>query len=758
MARTARRAAWLLVVLVLGTWVVAAVAAGTGLAPRAGGSSTTPDSLGAPGAGPVVVVGVPGLTWDLVSPQGTPEIHALAEEGGAAALVLRGTHEVTCAADAWLTLGAGQRAATDVEGCGDAGSGGAPTSDRAAPVQAREVVTADGDGAQVDPAVWDRWVQEGLRRSLVARPGTLADSVEAAGSCVAAYDPLAALGAADEEGRVAAYLPGDQLLPDRLAPGCAVHLMSTPSVTTPDRAARTARPEPRDEVVVDEQVLGEVDAAVGALADRLPARSSLLLAGLGHPGDEAVATALVVHPVAAGTEGASLTSGSTNQRGLVQLTDLTPTVLVGAGAGDGRLPDALAGAPVTAAADPDGLAHAQDLAAAASGAKTLAPAVLGTAAVLLVPVLALGLVRRWGRVVAVVSTVATAVPVATWLAGLLPWWRPERPAVALTAGVLGAAALVAVLAWAGPWRRHLLGPPAVVAAVTLAVVGADALCSSRLGLVSVLGLQPVTAGRFYGQGNVGFGTVLGAFLVVAAAVLSWLPGDRAGGERGAEPSGAAVRGGAGGRAGRGVGAALAVLLLGGGLTLVNAAPWGGADFGGVPATVVATGLLVLTALGLRWRARNLLGLAVLGVLVAAAVMVLDWLRGPERRTHLGAFVQQVIDGQALGIVTRKLDQSLGILVDYPLSWLAVAALVAVAVVVVRRPRWSARLWEPAGAHPAAMAGVVAMVLGWVLNDSGIAVVALALAVLVGAALTVLGGSWTVGRAGADRRSSTASVT
>src|SRR5690606_11726355 len=136
--------------------------------------------------------------------------------------------------------------------------------------------------------------------------------------------------------------------------------------------------------------------------------------------------------------------------------------------------------------------------------------------------------------------------------------------------------------------------------------------------------------------------------------------------------------------------------------------------------------------------RTLLGLGLLGLVVAAVVMTLDWLRGPERRTHLGEFVQRVLDGEALGVVTRKLDQSLGILVSYPLSWLAVVALVLVAAVVVRRPGWSEPLWRHPGLHPAAVAGLVAVALAWALNDSGIAVVALALTVLVAAALHVLG--------------------
>src|SRR5690606_18190073 len=124
---------------VLLAWLLAAVLAAVGVAPRAQAPPVEP----APAGGPVVVVGVPGLTWDLVATDGEgggsdppPAVSLLAAEGGAAALGLRGTHATTCAADAWLTLGAGQRAATDVDGCVDAGPDDGATGDGTAPVLA----------------------------------------------------------------------------------------------------------------------------------------------------------------------------------------------------------------------------------------------------------------------------------------------------------------------------------------------------------------------------------------------------------------------------------------------------------------------------------------------------------------------------------------------------------------------------------------------------------------------------------------------
>ena len=38
---------------------------------------------------------------------------------------------------------------------------------------------------------------------------------------------------------------------------------------------------------------------------------------------------------------------------------------------------------------------------------------------------------------------------------------------------------------------------------------------------------------------------------------------------------------------------------------------------------------------------------------SALISVLDWARGPDRRSHLGNFVQRIIDGDALDVVARK---------------------------------------------------------------------------------------------------------
>src|SRR5690606_29772399 len=109
---------------VLLAWLLAAVLAAVGVAPRAQAPPVGP----APAGGRVVVVGGRGLPWALVATErdgggsaAAPAVSLLPAEGGARALVLRGKHETTCAADAWLPLGAGGGAGTDADACVDAG-------------------------------------------------------------------------------------------------------------------------------------------------------------------------------------------------------------------------------------------------------------------------------------------------------------------------------------------------------------------------------------------------------------------------------------------------------------------------------------------------------------------------------------------------------------------------------------------------------------------------------------------------------------
>ena len=64
---------------------------------------------------PIVVLGVPGLRWDDLSPSATPAMWALARHGATGTLVVRAVDETTPPLDGWATLSAGNRARGGLE-------------------------------------------------------------------------------------------------------------------------------------------------------------------------------------------------------------------------------------------------------------------------------------------------------------------------------------------------------------------------------------------------------------------------------------------------------------------------------------------------------------------------------------------------------------------------------------------------------------------------------------------------------------------
>lgn len=708
----ARRWALGLLALLLGALAVVAVV-GQLRGPQDGEAVT-------PTPGQVLLLGAPGLSFADIDPQVTPHLWAMLQDGASGTLVVRGTHEVTCPADGWLTLSAGQRASADTGDVQDCA--------------AQPVLRLERGGTVV--ADWAAWQAAADDRPLAARLGILAETLEHEGRCVSATGPLAALGAAGPDGLA-------RTEPD----SCVVHLAGAVPVNEPSDA-------------------GAVDATLEGLQEQWGPDATIIVAGLSddaalRPGLRAV---LMTGPsVSPGL----LTSTTTRQPGMVATTDLTATLLTLAGA---TVPDQVAGVPLAvlpASPEERGAEAAalratdlNDLTRGVDSARTLPGPLLGTgaAALALVFLLAVRTDRRRaglasgqpgatssrttasatarppaqgagaetgepsypGIATALVATGLLAVPSATFLAGLVPWWRAGpsggvATALLCTVVLLGWIGMHLVAAWGGRWHRHPLGPPAVICALTIAVICGDVVLGGRLGLTSLLGVQPLAAGRFFGMGNVGIGIVATAALVLAGCLASMLHR-------------------------RPVLAVTAVVAVGLSVAVIDGAPWWGADFGGVPALLLGTGVLAVAAAGLALTPARVLLIALVGAVGAAAVLLVDWLRPPESRTHLGRFVQSVLDGDGLGIVARKLGDSVGMLVDYPIAWVAVLllALVVWALLAPASPagRLTRQLWRVPLLRATAWAVVTLWCVGWALNDSGIAIVGVGMVIAVGAALAI----------------------
>lgn len=725
-----RRAAALLTGGVLAASIVAPgafatrVAAGT---PTAFEVTAAPASIpAAPTApsAPIVVLGTAGLRWSDLDAAATPALWSLTEGAAVGSLVTRSVPEVSCPTDGWLALGSGNRAA-------------APRP------AARCVEPVDPADDGLVPG-WEGILAERDEAGYGARLGLLGALLAEHGRTAIAVGPGAAIALANPDGVVAQHVPAP---PDTAALAAEVArasrdadlvVVDVGSVMTADDAASRATGVAR------------VEERVAAVLDTLDRSSRVMLASLADAGPEPrlqvlALTGLGVPP------GEVLRSASTRQDGLVLATDLLPTLL---GALD--LPGtAVAGARVTGAEAPESAAPGStptgggneariaamvDLDRHASAVRDVGPAFFALLVIANVALLATWWLagERPGpsalRRLRTAGVVVGALPVATLLANLVPWWRTGAPGLALLLATLGAAGLLAAFAVGGPWRRARLGPLTVVAAVTGLAIMADVVTGSRVQLGSVLGAHPLLAGRFYGINNSGFALLLVASLLVGAVLGTRLTA----------------------RGHRVLGAVL-VAVVGVVTTVVDGLPGLGSDLGGPPALVPAFAVLALLVAGVRVGWRRLVLVLLAGGLVVIGFAVLDWLRPESARTHLGRFVATTLDGGLGEVVGRKLAQNLEILATAGLVLLGILAVATLVWVVGRRRPGSRTVRgtrhqltglgtaEPALRH-ALSAITLGLVLGMLVNDSGAAIPAVGLALAVPLLLATLA-TWLIDATG-----------
>jgi hypothetical protein len=322
--------------------------------------------------------------------------------------------------------------------------------------------------------------------------------------------------------------------------------------------------------------------------------------------------------------------------------------------------------------------------------------------------------QRRRRAYTIAGVTLGAVPAGTFLASLVPWWLLPHPAVLLYGLAAAWTAVIAVVALAGPWRRSPLGPPGVVAAVTVAVISLDVMTGSRLQLGTPFGLSALEAGRFYGVGNNALGVYGASGLLLAAWVATAL------GAGGPEPEPGDRR--------RAVLAVSAIALF-----VVVAAGWPGfgAKVGGTIAMVPGFLLLLAAVAGIRVTWRRALLILASGLVLVTGFAVLDYLIPSAGPSDIGAFVGHVLHGGSGGILQRKISANVGSLTTTVYSPIVPVVVVVAALILAWPHRFRLDgLNRAYGAlallRPALAAMWLVAVLGWVADDSGVTVPAAAI--------------------------------
>ncbi len=644
-----------------------------------------------PQSQPVIFVGVSGLEHEDLDRWRTPHLWSLVENGSIGTMTPRSVRSTSCPADGWLAVSSGRRAADE----------------SAAQCRALQPPLS---GWTAD---WDVYQEKVAHDRYDADLGALAAAVPD----LHAIGPGAAIAAAESDGRVRSYESLDADLSDQVRTAAEHHplvLIDLGNVRTPGYSITELDDHLGDILAAyDEHAAGGADSAqpllmVASIADGWTESSSMQFAAIQRPGEQP----------------GILTSPSTKQPGLIQTTDIMPTLVRATGA---QTDANLAGAPITTASAPASagdryqLMLDRQIAVATQAAMSVwfYPVFAGLMAALLAVAALVGR-RAWPRVInplRVGGLFFAAIPVSTYLVNVIPWERSTSPDVAMLAALAGWALALTLAGLLGPWKRFTLGPLTFVAVATVLVLAGDVITGSHLQMSTLLGEPLLIASRFYGIGNSALALFLTALVFALITACSLIA------NRWVRLSVVLVS------------MVLACLLL--------ATPGLGTKFGSVPALVVGLGVLALAAAEIRASIKRLALIVGTTAGIMIAVLVIDWLRPADDRTHFGRFFASIISGEAGAVLMRKIGMNIDILTQ---SWMTLLLPLIIAGVF-----WAAiapdRFRIPAlprlyARFPYLRMGMISLAVllgvGAVVNDSGIIVPAVGLLFLIPALAHLVG--------------------
>ncbi|GAA1554826.1 hypothetical protein GCM10009789_05360 [Kribbella sancticallisti] len=625
----------------------------------------------------VVVVGVPGLRWSDV--KASPELTAFVNESHVGSITVKTAGPHTCPVDGWLTISAGTRAWGSVP---DQECGALPG-----------VVDGKVQG-------WQTYVDRQAEHHTGAPLGRLGESRNR----VCGFGPGAAIAVAKANGSVSDWQP--ELDVAKLgSTDCGDAIIDAGPMPL-----REGREEARRRVA--ELVTQAKDAADD---------SWVLLVGISEETANAHQEPLVAMQLPPDDVPRWLTSDSTRGPGLIQLTDVTATVLRGAAKpidpAGAEEPGPLDGNEIHFTGDhhTDATAVIEDRLDTNERFEHPRPMLIAVAMTLLAAqLIALGwfLVTR-GRRARSTSEFTMLTQggffIAVFLSTATVWWRWPSPGLSLYFVVLAISAAFAAVSRA--LLKQYAGLGILLAAYVILLV--DGVLGTPLQFGSMFADGPVIGGRFYGFGNSTFATLAVAALVTAGWVAQKLLDQSR------------------------VKAALAVLTIGGLAIIVDGKPGWGTDFGGIIALTPA----VLLMAWLTWRGgitfKALVGIGLAGVLAVSAVAFLDFLRPEDQRSHFGTFVARLLDGDVNDVLIRKLEMSLGFF-QTPAGWFMLAGVLLAMFATVwpdKVPFESYRrfYYGREMVRPTLLALSTCGLVGMLLNDAGVALPA----IMTGLALPLL---------------------
>jgi len=506
-----------------------------------------------------------------------------------------------------------------------------------------------------------------------------------------------------------------------------VALVELSDLDRADSYRREAASEPASELWAD--ALAGSDELFGRLLAEVEPGTTVLLATPAPPRAAETLGVFGMSTLGEG-EGRLARSGTTRRPGYVTLPDVAPTIVRHF---DLEQPTSMTGTAVRAGERAVVDAERIEAFAGTTSEAIFRDRATGPVSVVFVIVqivayalAAVAVARRrgWTRPVSYLALVVLATPPVGFLSGVLH--VESGDVTTFTLGVFAAAVVLAAIAEgigalaARRWpRTRATLPPLLLVALSWLVLVVDVVTGGRLQINTVFGYSPLVAGRFAGFGNLAFALVgVGAVVVACGA---WATMRLAAG-----PADGRVR------LRRGAAAVVVAFLA---LTVViDGAPMWGSDVGGVLATVPGFAVLVLVAMGVRVDLKRAVAIGLATLVAIGVFAAVDLSRPEEDRTHLGRLVDRVVEDDGGGfadVIQRKLSTNLSILTSSIWTLTIPFALGLLIYLARRRSGFLRELQEDVpGIRPMLAGGLLVAVLGFALNDSGVAVPAMMFAVLL----------------------------
>lgn len=603
----------------------------------------------------VVLFGFAGVRWDDINETDTPNLFAFTHNAAGANLVVKTFGETTCPMRGWLTLGSGVRMSGP---CASA------------------VIDADGNVEN-----WNSYVSANKKNQYKPSIGLLGTSLaKSVGSeKILVLGSGAGLALADSKGKVVGeYIDtirvGDTSesnmsrvsVAEALGHGDATAQLifidlgqvrygsssggeetreGINSVKAAFTSQDTALPAAaRADLVAIDQNFGQ---ALKQVENDIPQARILVTSLADSQSSRAELSFFAAHGLSPDKTSSLVLSDATRNEGFVQNTDVTATLISWFGLSSQQ--SRVAGSPIFVGASTDSLASTlageQDRARLSRGLVGFFYFFFAGLTVFVAYMTWRALRRKPKReqgeeksqnYLAFIALVVASLPVSSLLVNLVPWWNLTYPYLVFVV-IMGCIALLIATAAFVPLMR---GKPhfsmAIIGFVTAGVVMIDVIAGSItyscLQFPSVFGAPAQVGGRFYGLSNATF-AIFAIGLLIGLAVFARL---------------LVVRG-------KSVFALMLIIVCGLIALSVDGLAVLGADFGGPPALTLGLALLIFMVRGKKITVPRAAIILVLAACTSLVFSLIDYAKPVSERSHLGRFIQSVVDGNLLSVLSRKIS-------------------------------------------------------------------------------------------------------